>query len=186
MKHDCARVLELRAGHNGLGERVDVEPGVLFPLLKSTDLHRDRPPSRTILVPQTRLGEDPERLATAAPRAWAYLRRHGERLDARRSRIYRGRPRFAVFGVGAYSFTEWKVAVSGMHTPPRFRVVGPHEGRPVLFDDTCYCAPMPDEAEARRVAEILGSTPARDLLEALVFKGAKRPLTKRVLQRLTV
>ncbi len=184
VKHDCARVLELRGGHNGLGERVDVEPEVLYPLLKSTDLHRGRAPSRAVLLPQTRLGEAPERLATAAPRAWAYLQRHGARLDGRRSRIYRDRPRFAVFGVGEYSFSDWKVAISGLHTPPRFRVVGPHEGRPVLFDDTCYCAPMPDETEARRVAAVLGSAPAQRLLAALLFEGAKRPVTKRVLQAL--
>ena len=71
-----------------------------------------------------------------------------------------------------------------MHQPPRFRVVGPHDERPVLFDDTCYFAPLPDEATAREVAATLDSPDARRLLAALVFPGAKRPVTKAVLARL--
>ncbi len=184
VKHDCARVFELRDGKNGLGEVVEIEAEVRFPLAKATDLHRGRVPAREVLLPHRTLRDDPGRLEAEAPRAWAYLLRHGERLDARRSRIYRDRPRFSVFGVGDYSFAPWKVAVSGMHTPPRFRVVGPHRGRPVLFDDTCYFAPAAGEAEASMVVETLESPDARRLLESLIFPGSKRPVTKRVLDAL--
>lgn len=50
--------------------------------------------------------------------------------------IYRGKPRFSVFGVGDYTFAPWKVAVSGFYQVPRFVKVGPMGGKPVVFDDT--------------------------------------------------
>src|SRR5690606_29601301 len=65
IKHDCAKVMELRrdddgALRNGWGQRVDVEPAQVFPLLKSSDLRGgERPiPRRWLVLPQRRLGED--------------------------------------------------------------------------------------------------------------------------------
>ena len=33
-------------------------------------------------------------------------------LDNRKSSIYNKRPRFSIFGIGDYSFSKWKVAIS--------------------------------------------------------------------------
>ncbi len=55
------------------------------------------------------MGESPQTLRASAPRAWAYLERHGARLARRRSSIYKGRPPFSIFGIGDYSFQPWKV-----------------------------------------------------------------------------
>jgi hypothetical protein len=189
VKHDCARILELRRGEgglqNGLGARVEVEPEVLYPLLKSSDVARGRlEAERWLLLPQTSPGEDPARLAQAAPRAWEYLMEHGAALDARRSRIYRQRPRFSVFGVGPYSFSPWKVAVSGLYKSLTFRVVGPRHGRPVLFDDTVYLLPCAGEAEARGLAARLASPEVQAFFAARVFWDAKRPITAQLLRQL--
>lgn len=189
VKHDCAAVLELRVVgeglQNGLGEAVDVEPAMLYPLLKGTDVARARlAPQRFLLLPAQGLGDDPAALAETAPRAWAYLCRHGPRLDARRSRIYQGRPRFSVFGVGDYTFAPWKVAVSGLHAEPAFRVVGPWEGRPVVFDDTVYFLACEGEAAARQLAAWLGSPRVRAFFGARIFRDAKRPVTAAVLRQL--
>lgn len=186
VKHDCAHIFELRpidpaeptAGwKNGLGETVDVEPTVLYPLMKSADVARRRPPRRALLMPQTDAAGDPADLAERAPRAWAYLQRHGDRLDRRRSAIYRNRPRFSVFGVGPYSFAPFKVAVSGLYDPVRFTVVAPIDGRPVLFDDTVYTLPCADRAEAEAIVDALESLRGRDVIAALSFPEAKRPIT---------
>ena len=190
IKHDCAHVMELRdatvdgrAGlQNGLGEPVDVEPDVLFPLLKGTDLARDRAPSRWLLVPQRELAD--ATLDVRAPRAHAYLERHADRLAARRSSIYRGRVPYAVFGVGPYSFAPWKVAISGLHKALAFRVVGPHAGRPVVLDDTCAFLPFDDEPAARDAHARLSGVAAREFLQARVFWDAKRPVTSELLSRL--
>jgi hypothetical protein len=185
VKHDAASVLQLTsAGEgwiNGVGETVDVEKEVLFPLLKSSDLAHGRSPTRCLLLPQRRLGEDTALLAHSAPKAWAYLCRHGSRLDARRSRIYKGRPRFSVFGVGPYCFEPYKVAISGMYRSLKFRVIGPHEGRPVLFDDTCYQLSFATESEALAAWGVLTSDAATDFFRSRVWWDAKRPITKALL-----
>lgn len=192
LKHDAAAVMELTADdplgpwRNGLGEVVDVEPEALYPLLKGGDVRKppaDRP-YRRVIVTQRRIGEPTETLADRAPRLWAYLRRHAERFNGRKSSIYRGRPPFALFGVGPYSFSDWKVAVSGLHRPACFRAIGPDQGRPAMLDDTCYLLPCESSTEAAVLASLCNHRVSLDLIEALSFPGSKRPVTKGMLQRL--
>jgi hypothetical protein len=118
------------------------------------------------------------------PRAWRYLSLHRALFDARKSSIYERQPPFAIFGVGSYSFAPWKVAISGLYKRSTFTVVGPHEGRPVVLDDTCYFLAFDDEPQARRAASALRSTAATDFLGARIFWDAKRPITKGILQTL--
>jgi hypothetical protein len=188
IKHDCAPVMELRrAGDgwvNGLGERVEIEDACRFPLRKGSDVAGGRAGGRAVVVPQRGLADDPAALQRTAPRTWAYLCAHRASLAARRSSVYRGRPEFAVFGVGPYSFAPWKVAVSGLHKRCEFALVGPEDGRPVLLDDTCYFLPFDDEAEARASWAALGSAAAREFFAARVFWDAKRPIRKALLQTL--
>lgn len=192
VKHDAAAVMELetRAGgkaawRNGRGEGVDVEPGHVYPLLKGADLARPSgAPVRAVIVTQHRLGEDTSRLEGSSPRLWSYLQAHADTLAARRSKVYAGRPPFAMFGVGDYAFAPHKVAVSGLHKAPRFRAIGPVGGRPALLDDTCYFLPCDSAPEASELAARLNGPVARALLTSLVFADAKRPITKAILQRI--
>ena len=117
---------------------------------------------------------------------WRYLLDHAHLLDARGSSIYRKRPRFAVFGVGAYTFAPWKVAVSGLYKRLAFAVVGPHQGRPVVFDDTVYFLSCHSQDEADTVASLLRSSVAQDFYSAYIFWDAKRPITAEVLNQLNV
>jgi len=190
IKHDQARVMELveRGGkwENGFGEVVSLEPDYLYPLLKSSDLHNyDRSrPARRMLVTQRAPGEDTTEIGHRAPLTWQYLNRHAGLLDARSSSVYRNRPRFSMFGVGPYSFSPWKVAVSGLYKSLRFRGLGPGCGKPVVFDDTCYFLPCRDATEAGGVAEMLNSEIADAFFHSLVFWDAKRPVTASILRRM--
>jgi hypothetical protein len=188
IKHDCASVFELDpdggALTNGLGERVDVESDVLYPLLKSSDLAAMRSPRKRLLVPQITTSARPEDIQRTAPKAWRYLSTHGARLDGRGSSIYRRRPRFSIFGVGDYSFATWKVAISGLYKNLRFVRVQPHEGRAVVFDDTCYFFPCQSEAECNALYDLVTSEPAREFWSAFIFWDAKRPITCQVLNLL--
>jgi len=190
VKHDAAAILELQpCGDlfvNGLGETVALEPDYLYPLLKSSELAgRDAPtPTRFVLVTQKSVADETRSIERLAPLTWAYLSRHAEALDGRASRIYRGRPQFAVFGVGEYAFSPWKVAVSGLYANLRFWPVGPVRGRPVLFDDTCYFLSCREEAHARSLAEALNGPDAQTFLRALMFPDSKRPVTSELLGRL--
>jgi hypothetical protein len=189
LKHDCARIMELErdadAWKNGLGEQVQIENEVLFPLLKSSDVAKGiTQASRAVVVPQRALGEDTSLLRQRAPNAWAYLSKHRGLLAARKSSIYRGQPEFAIFGVGPYSFAPWKVAISGLYKRCAFTLVGPDAERPVMLDDTCYFLPFARRAEATAAATALRSTLALDFLTARIFWDAKRPINKATLQQL--
>ena len=133
LKHDCSAVMELKAVGDGVETRtgtvVDIEDDFLFPFLKGSDVANDRwPPSRAVVVPQRRLGEDTRHIQQCAPKTWEYLEQNGEALDARKSSIYRGQPRFAVFGVGDYTFAPWKVAIAGLYKRLTFMVIPPWRG----------------------------------------------------------
>ena len=188
LKHDCGRVFELhRSGgswRNGLDEPVSVEAEVVFPLLKSSDVAHGRGPRKHVLVPQRSMSESPLALQQRAPKAWKYLLAHQEALAARGSAIYRGRPPFSIFGVGPYSFSQWKVAIAGLYKSLRFEKIAPLDGQPVLLDDTCYFLPCETEAESDALIDLLRSPPATEFYSALTFWDAKRPITAKLLNQL--
>jgi hypothetical protein len=189
VKHDVAAVMELKADEEGklcnaLSETVDVEEDWVYPLLKGSDVNAGRRPARSVIVTQRALGDETRGIRHAAPGLWAYLESHSERFAARKSSIYRNRPAFSMFGIGDYTFSPWKVAVSGLHKNPKFQLVGPYDGRPVLFDDTSYFLPCQSAAEAAILLGALRSEPASQLLKSLLFIDAKRPVTKKLLQRI--
>ncbi len=190
IKHDSSRVFELRREGgklvNGFGEQVDVEPEVLFPLLKSSDLAARRTPRRWLIVPQRTVGEDTRRLEVEAPKAWRYLMAYASLLDQRKSSVYKNRARFSVFGVGPYSFAPWKVAISGLYKELDFVCVPPFQGRPVVLDDTCYFFPCQSREECRVLHELMMSDPAQEFLSAFIFWDAKRPITAGVLNLLNL
>lgn len=192
IKHDCAKVMELRRENGGyrnkLGELTKLEEDYLYPMLKSSDLARRNGvrPSRWMLVPQQSVGDNTLVIQRTAPKTWAYLQAHSNYLDNRKSSIYKNRHRFSIFGVGAYSFTPWKVAISGMYKQIWFTAVGPHASKPVILDDTCYFLPCQTQEEAELLANILNSDIARQFFQAFIFWDAKRPVTSRILQRLDI
>jgi hypothetical protein len=191
IKHDLARVLELKAGPgglvNGLGERVDVEPDILAPLHKSADLAAGRRATRAFPLYQHDLSGPLPDLATRWPRLHAYLGRHRDRFRARGSSIYRGRPDYMLFGVGPYTLAPYKVAVSGFHAQPRFVVLEPSEsGAPPLVDDTSYLLPFATRDAAAAVAAYLNERRVADFLRAITDATAKRPFTKDALARVAL
>jgi hypothetical protein len=190
IKHDCARVMELRRGDGGfinrMGESLEPEEEMIYGLLKSSDLQRQVIESvdRYVIVPQQRIGEDPIDRLKASPKLHAYLLRHRKLLDSRKSSIYRHRPPFSIFGIGDYSFRPYKVAISGLYKHPSFALVLPSEGRPVMLDDTCYFLGFDRLDEALCSWVLLNGRRVRALLDAITFTDAKRPFTKEVLMRI--
>ncbi len=102
----------------------------------------------------------------------------------RRSSIYHGRPPFSLFGVGPYTFAPYKVAISGMHKSAKFRALGPVRGRPVVLDDTCYFLPCSSAAEAAILTALCNDPITLGLIASISFRESKRPVTKKLLQRL--
>ena len=191
VKHDATQVMEfVRQGDayaNGLGEAVQLEEDFVYPLLKSSDVGNGRVAARKhVLVTQRHVGEDTAKFREAAPRIWEYLNCHAAHFDNRASSVYRGQPRFAMFGIGPYSFAPWKVAISGFYDSLRFLLVSPQGGRPVMVDDTCYFLPFEHREEAELVIDLLGSMAAQQFLRSLVFPDTKRPVTIDILRRISI
>jgi hypothetical protein len=191
VKHDCSKVMELAtspAGYrNGLGETVALEDTFLFPMLKSSDIGNGRIACRGMMIVTQRLvGEDTSRVEIEAPKTWGYLKRHSESLSKRGSVIYRNKPEFSIFGVGPYTFSPWKVAISGFYKRLHFVKVGPVDGKPVVFDDTVYFLPCWSEEEACFIEGLLRSEPAKVFFNSMIHWEEKRPVTVEVLKRLSI
>ncbi|MBI3536254.1 MAG: hypothetical protein HY070_01630 [Chloroflexi bacterium] len=190
IKHDGASVMELKVENeetrNGLGDVVQVEEENLYSLLKSSDLRTfsANPPTKKIIVTQTRIGQPTAHLKTTAPKLWRYLQKHAEHFEKRKSSIYRSKPRFSIFGIGDYSFMLYKVAISGFYKEPNFTLVGPIDNRPVMLDDTCYFVGFANYRDALLTATLLNSEPVKEFLSAIVFTDSKRPYTKDILMRI--
>lgn len=190
VKHDCAKVMELipHSGKfmNGIGEFCDLEPDFMYPLFKSSDIAHNRvtEPKRWVLITQREIQEDTTLIEQQAPKTWDYLVRHSDCFDRRKSSVYMGRPPFSIFGIGEYTFSPWKVCISGLYKKIRFCVLGPHDGRPSMVDDTCYYVSCDTQDEAALIADLLNSKPAEEFLSSLIFWDSKRPITIDVLRRI--
>jgi hypothetical protein len=187
VKHDATSALVLTMTDdglkNGLNEIVDVEPDRIYRLAKGSDIAngRDRSADKFLLIPQRQVGESTEALQATLPRTMAYLNQHADHFSRRRSSIYRGRDRFAVFGVGPYTFAKWKIAVAGLYKRLTFTLVVPVSGRPVVLDDTAYALGFSTRRQAMMVHRILNESVAIDYFNARIFWDAKRPINAAVL-----
>ena len=192
IKHDCSKIMELeftdRQLKNGLGELLDLEPEYLLPMFKTSEVAGGRVDHchRRMIVTQRCIGEQTAGIAERAPKTWSYLQRHRALLGKRGSSIYRGKPEFSIFGVGDYTFSPWKIAISGMYKSLRFVKVGPRHAQPVVFDDTTNFIPCPSETAATLLLSLLESDEARTFYKAFIFWDAKRPITVDLLGRLNI
>lgn len=191
IKHDCSKVMELtKEGSeykNNLDEIFELEDEFVYPMLKSSDLaNSNLTPRRWMLVTQKQVKSDTFNISEIAPKTWNYLISNGEFLDKRGSSIYKKRARFAIFGIGDYSFSPWKVAISGFYKKLEFNVVGSYENKPIVLDDTCYFLPFDSENEANKICSLLNSKAGREFYEAFIFWDAKRPITVEILQKLNI
>ena len=189
VKHDCSKVMELGKNSDGYynahGQQVDIEEDLIFPLVKSSDINTSNSgiTRRYILITQHRTSEETATLAITHPKAYQYLEEHASELDNRGSRIYRGRPRFAIFGIGDYSFAPYKVIVSGLYKHTYFSYFGGIE-KPYMADDTCYILPFQDRETAIITQSILNHKSTQAFIRSILFEDAKRVISKDLLERI--
>lgn len=188
VKHDCSKVMELQYKHgmllNKLGEDVDIEIEYLFPLIKSSQARTYLINDSEMAIPMTQraIGDDTSWLKIKAPKFWNYLESHAELFDARKSSIYKNAPRYAMFGVGDYSYAKYKVAISGFYKDPIFALA--YGSKPIMFDDTCYFLSFDNKMDAWICMLLLNSNPVKEFFRTVAFLDSKRPFSKKVLSRL--
>lgn len=191
VKHDCAKVMELWPDDsnllNGLNESVNIEAHFLYPMLKSSDVGNGRThPRAFMIVTQRNVGDRTDSIRLRAPLTWQYLESKKEFLEKRGSSIYQNKPRFSIFGVGDYTFSPWKVAISGFYKRLNFLKVGPKDGKPIVFDDTIYFLSCESEDEADFLLELFTSETAQTFYNSMIYWDEKRPVTVDVLKRLNL
>lgn len=161
---------------NGLGETVDLEEELVFPLMDAGSFGRPfAGPRRFVLLPH-----DPGtgRPLTAAVlgrhgRAAAYLSRHRDALMRRRgtligTHIARG-TWWALLGAGAYAFAPWKVAweaLGGRRFAPAV-LAGRFQGNQALH---AFC-PCAGEEEAETLAAALRRPEVETWLRSSTMAG---------------
>jgi N-6 DNA Methylase len=193
IKHDCSKVMELERiqdalFQNGFGIKYSLEENYLYPLLKSSDIGNGRTLDyrKVVLVTQKSVGEDTSIIQDKAPNTWQYLLKHEEYLNNRKSSIYKNKPPYSIFGVGSYSFKNWKIAISGLYKKLSFCLVKPLDGKSVIFDDTVNFLSFETEAEAKFIFGLLTSDPSLEFLDSTIFWDEKRPITIDILKRLSL
>jgi len=190
IKHDCSKVMELerKEGHyvNGLKETVDIEEGIVFPFLKSSDL-KERVITKCrkyFILTQHRTGENTAAIKNKFPKAYDYLLSHESFLNSRKSIIYKNNYKFSIFGVGPYAFSKYKIVISGLYKQTRFSLVSQIEGKTALLDDTTYLMGFENKAFAELTLKILNSSMVQGFMDSILFEDAKRPINKDLLMRI--
>ena len=190
VKHDCAKIMELTLHNgtlqNGQKEVIHIEDDIVFPLMKSSmfKLPVIHSFSKFVIVTQKKIREDTMHLEQEVPKTWEYLNKNMELFDNRKSSIYRGAPPFSMFGVGDYSYSKFKVGVSGFYKQPLFSVLYSDDNKPVMIDDTSYFICFDSYDLAYVAMLLLNSERVQRFLTNIAFLDAKRPYTKKVLTRI--
>ena len=190
IKHDCSKIMELEANeslqfHNGMGETVELRLGsFVYPLVKSSDVksHEITNTRKYVIVPKKRVNEDTSHIREVDRAVWEYLHKHEEYLLARKSSIYKNAPSYSIFGIGEYSFSKYKVGISGFYKEPVFSLLVGEI--PIMMDDTCYFLSFDNIKDAVITLAILNSTECTAFLKSIAFLDSKRPYTKEILQRI--
>lgn len=190
VKHDCSKVMELTLKNgmllNGQMETVHIEDDIVFPLIKSSMFKEPVIHSFTkfVIVTQKKAREETVHLEKEVPKTWEYLNDNIELFENRKSSIYRGAPAFSMFGVGDYSYSKYKVGVSGFYKQPLFSVLYSDDEKPVMTDDTSYFICFDNYDMAYVAMLLLNSKKVQEFLTSIAFLDAKRPYTKKVLERI--
>lgn len=190
VKHDCAKIMELTNNgdtyKNKNKEIISLEDCLVYPLLKSSDLKNPMINSseKSVIITQKKVREETDYIKDIAPQTWEYLVSNEEYFDKRKSVIYKGAPRFSIFGIGDYSFSKYKVAISGFYKRPLFSLL--YNEKPIMLDDTCYFISFNNQKMAYITMLILNSELVQQFLKDIAFLDSKRPYTKKILKRIDI
>ncbi len=192
VKHDCAPIMEIEKIDdyyvNRKNEKFILEEDLVYGLVKSSDLNRliVTNTNKYTIIPQRRIGGCTKYIRETLPLTYRYLYSNLDLFNKRKSKIYNNRPIFSIFGIGDYTFSLYKVAISGFYKNLNFSLVLPKNNKPIMLDDTCYFLGFNDITHSIIVQIALNSIYAKNLLKSLVFFDSKRVITKELLMRINI
>jgi hypothetical protein len=187
--HQCLRIK--RRG-SAAAEIYEIEPDWVYPFLQPRHLQSwGISDYAYFILPQRKAGEDNEsELAKHFPATYDFLKLFKAQFAGRRSKVFRNKPFYGLFGLGEYTQARYKVCWVGLGFQPYFVVVedcdDPFLGRKnTVPDGTIYFIPRHDRDEAHFVCALLNSGLVRTFLSARSGKS-KRGLSKKVVEQLAV
>ncbi len=190
IKHDCSQIMELQKIDeetyiNGLSEKIYIENDLVYGLLKSSDLKNKviQNTRKHIIITQKKVGLETNSIEYLYPNTYNYLKKHILIFQNRKSIIYKGKPNFSIFGVGDYSFKNFKVAISSLYNNYQFTLILPQNNKPIMLDDTCYFLGFDEIEFAIYTMILLNLEITIEFLKSITFSDAKRVFTKDVLMR---
>ena len=199
IKHDLTDIMVLKPldpeknlYQNGFGQQVELEPDLLYPFLKSSEIRSTQlqasDTKKYVIITQQKVGADTSYLAEKYPLTFKYLNAHRSSFEHRKSKIYKNQPPFSIFGIGPYSFAPIKIAISGFYKTPVFCLLDAltNGTKPYMLDDTCYFIPFDRLDDALPVWKALNSDDCKRFLNSIVFSDSKRLYTKDILKRIAI
>jgi hypothetical protein len=167
-----------------------VEPDHVFPYLKSRHVVKFGLFGHDLqLVPLRRMGEDNEtELREEYPRTYDYLAANRDRLESRASSWLDRGPFYTLFGLGDYTWADYKLVWCRLGFKPHFAVVSTREDpdlgeKPVVPGDHCMFVATDDEREAHLLCALLNSAPYQRTIRSIASNG-KSSLSKSVVSKL--
>ncbi len=191
MKHDCSKIMEFEVKDNfyknNLNHVFFIEDKLVYGLLKSSDLKGGQINKyrKLTIVTQRKIGQKTDYIQEKYPLTYNYLNENSFFFEKRKSSVYKGKPKFSIFGIGDYSFKPYKVAISSMYKSTHFTLVVPDEnGKTIMLDDTCYFISFNDFYLARIAHFLVNTELVQQFLKSIVFSDAKRSINKDILMRI--
>ncbi len=159
---------------------------LVYGILKSSDLKNAETNTfrKLTIITQKKIGQETKFIKEKYPLTYQYLSLHKRFFDKRKSSIYKNKPDFSIFGIGDYSFANYKVAISGLYKSTHFTLVKPHDSKPIMLDDTCYLIGFKELKIAQIAHFLVNSEIVQNFLSSIIFLDSKRSITKAVLMRI--
>lgn len=152
----------------------EVEPGLLRRLVRGRDVSANAvAPSCSILLPHSENGAPVsiEEMRRCWPLTYAYFEQFRERMlerpHYRQHFAKRGFPYWSMYNVGAYTFARWRVVWREQHSTLRCAAIGRQDW---IADAKLVVVPCGTESEARYLAALLNSRPAREFVDSYAVK----------------
>ncbi len=171
-----------------------IEPDLLYPLLRGRDVQRWRAePSALIIVPQDpadfKHGYPEKNLMMHYPKCYGYLVRFRDTLQNRPA--YQkylqpfGEPWYSLYDIKNYTFAPWKVVWTRL-ARIEAAVIGLHEGKPIVPQETVTLVECSSENEAHYICALVNSSPFQFAAISYSQEGGKSMGSMHILEHIRI
>lgn len=173
----------------------EIEPDLLYPLLKASDIKRWKIQNLYIYMlmtqdPQKRKGIDLRIMQLQYPKTFTYLKRNENILMKRESQAVKnlmtGGLFYSIFSVGDYTYSKYKVVWPSIASDINAVVIGSHEGKIIMPQHIATFIGTEDIDEAHYLCAVLNSLIVRFSILSYSQVGGKSFGTPHILENIRI